>query len=66
LLNANPNSTILRQFAGRVSSVGARIDMHRNAWFSPDGSELVVGYGARPLLVPKAIDTFGTLSTGIA
>lgn len=66
LLGLSESGAILRQFSGRLSSVDARIDMMRNAWFDPSGDNLIVGYGSKPLVVPCAIDTFGTLSTGIA
>lgn len=44
---------------------GDRMDLWTNAWVTPDGETLYVGAGARPLMIPTAIDTFGCLDTGL-
>lgn len=62
---APPESRVLPFLPGRMSSGDARMDLFTNAWLSPDGEQLFVGAGGRPLLIPTAIDTYGCLDTGI-
>ena len=50
---------------GRFSSSGRNMDLHSNMWLSPNGEDLHVGVGARPLMVPQHIDSFGCLDTGL-
>lgn len=49
----------------RMSSPGAGIDMHPNAWLNEDGSGVNLQIAARPLTIPTAIDTFGCLDTTV-
>jgi len=57
------DAAVLPFLPGRVS--GSNIDLHMNAWFSDDREQFFAGLGARPLLIPTAIDTYGCLDTGI-
>lgn len=50
---------------GRASSSGGRIDFITNAWFSPNGQNVLGSVGARPLCIPTAIDTFGCLNAKV-
>lgn len=45
----------------RISSPTMGLDLTTNAYFSPDGKQLRVGCGTRPLTIPTAIDTFARL-----
>lgn len=47
----------------RLGRPGAGMDMYFNAWMDNSGEILTIGVGARPLLIPTAIDTFGCLTT---
>lgn len=60
-----PGTALLPELPGRMSSGERNIDLHINAWLSEDGEQLFAGVGARPLLIPTAIDTFGKLDTGL-
>lgn len=60
-----PDQRLLPLLPSRFSSTNARMDLHTNAWVTPDGMNMFGGVGARPLLVPTAIDTFGCLDTGL-
>ncbi len=57
------NSRLLPELPGRISNQAGGMDLHTNVWLSADGNHLFVGVGARPLLIPTAIDTFGCLDT---
>lgn len=50
---------------GRMSMGGAGMDLFTNAWVSKDGTSLKAGVGARPLMIPTAIDTYSCLTTGL-
>lgn len=65
LLGAQPTQ-ILTELPGRVNDSDSGIDLFTNTWLTPDGEQLFGGVGARPLMIPTAIDTFGCLDTGIA
>jgi hypothetical protein len=54
---------ILPEMPSRLSSSAQRMDLFTNVWLSPDGEQLFGGVGTRPLMLPKAIDTFGCLDT---
>lgn len=54
---------LLPELPSRMSSTTNGMDLFTNAWLSPDGESLFGGVGARPLMVPTAIDTFGCLDT---
>lgn len=47
----------------RMSSADSRMDLFTNMWMSNDGEQLWGGVGARPLMIPTAIDTYGCLDT---
>lgn len=65
LLGAQPTQ-ILTELPGRVSDFDTGIDLFTNTWLTPNGEQMFGGVGARPLMIPTAIDTFGCLDTGIA
>jgi hypothetical protein len=62
---AQPDSRALPYLPSRISNVNGGMDLHTNAWLSPDGEQIFVGVGARPLMIPTAIDTYGCLDTGL-
>jgi len=55
--------TLLPELPGRIPNANGGMDLFTNAWLSQDGEQLFGGVGARPLMIPTAIDTFGTLDT---
>ena len=59
------DSRVMPFLPNRVSNVEGGRDMVVNAWLEPNGEQLTVGVGARPLMIPTAIDQFGCLTTGI-
>lgn len=65
LLGAQPTQ-ILAELPGRVNDSANAIDLFTNTWLTPDGEQMFGGVGARPLMIPTAIDTFGCLNTGLA
>jgi hypothetical protein len=56
-------TNLLPELPGRISNVQGGMDLFTNAWLSPDGEQLIGGVGARPLMIPTAIDTYGCLDT---
>lgn len=54
---------LLPELPSRVSNAAGGMDLFTNAWLSADGEQLFGGVGARPLMIPTAIDTFGCLDT---
>jgi hypothetical protein len=54
---------LLPELPGRLSNAAGGIDLYTNAWLSNDGEQLFGGVGARPLMIPTAIDTYGCLNT---
>lgn len=56
-------TNLLPELPGRVSNVDGGMDLFTNAWLSQDGEQLFGGIGARPLMIPTAIDTYGCLDT---
>lgn len=64
LLGAQPTQ-ILTELPGRINDTDSGIDLFTNTWLTPDGEQLFGGVGARPLMIPTAIDTFGCLDTGL-
>jgi len=58
---AAPEERALRFIPQRRTAEGG--DMTWNSWILPDNSALYVSAGTRPLIIPVAIDTFGTLDT---
>ncbi len=53
----------LPELPGRISNGQGRMDLFTNIWTTADGSQLLGSVSARPLMIPTAIDTFGTLTT---
>jgi hypothetical protein len=62
LLNSGANQ-VLAELPGRIANASGGMDMFANAWVSNDGEQLFGGFGARPLMIPTAIDTYGCLDT---
>ena len=60
-----PESRVLPFIPDRVSDGQGVRDMFLNAWVTPDGEQLFVGAGSRPLMIPTAIDTFGAIETSV-
>lgn len=56
---------LLPELPSRISNADGGMDLFTNAWLSQDGEQLFGGVGARPLMIPTAIDTFGCLDTGL-
>jgi hypothetical protein len=56
---------VIPELPSRFSNVEGGMDLFTNAWITPDGENLFGGVGARPLMIPTAIDTFGCLDTGL-
>ncbi len=54
---------LVPELPGRMSSSANGMDLFTNVWMSNDGEQLFGGVGARPLMVPTAIDTYGCLDT---
>ena len=54
---------LIPELPSRMSSSDNGMDLFTNVWMSNDGEQLFGGVGARPLMVPTAIDTFGCLNT---
>lgn len=57
------NTRLIPELPSRMSSVGNGMDLFTNVWMSDNGEQLFGGVGARPLMVPTAIDTYGCLNT---
>jgi hypothetical protein len=53
------------ELPGRFANSSGGIDLFTNIWMSVDGENLFGGVGARPLLIPTAIDQYGCLDTGL-
>lgn len=60
-----PEQRVLPFLPGRMSSTEAGIDLFTNAWVDAAGETLFAGCGARPLMIPTDIDSFGCLNTGL-
>lgn len=56
-------SQLLPELPGRVTNSAGGMDLFTNAWLTPNGEQLLGGVGARPLMIPTAIDTYGCLDT---
>jgi hypothetical protein len=56
-------SRLLPELPGRLVNASGGMDLFTNAWLSNDGEQLFGGVGARPLMIPTAIDTYGCLDT---
>lgn len=62
---AAPDSRVLPFMPPSLPNSEGGMILWTNAWLTPDGEQLMVGAGTRPLMVPTAIDTFGCLNTGL-
>lgn len=58
-------TNLLPELPGRISNDAGGMDLHTNAWLSADGEQLFGGVGARPLMIPTAIDTYGCIDSGL-
>ena len=58
-----PEQRVMPYLPSRI--MGDRVDMHQTAFVSDDGENLFVQVGARPLMIPTAIDTYGCIATGV-
>jgi hypothetical protein len=56
-----PEERALAFLPARISSSKLGFDLTTNSYFTPDGKQLRVGCGTRPLTIPTAIDTFGCI-----
>ena len=56
-------TNLLPEMPSRFTNSEGGMDLFTNAWLSNDGEQLFAGIGARPLLIPTAIDTYGCLDT---
>ena len=57
------NQNLLPELPGRISNTSGSMDLFTNTWISQDGDNLFLGVGARPLLQPTDIDSFGCIDT---
>lgn len=57
------SASLIPELPSRISNSEGGMDMFTNAWLNADKSQLFLGVGARPLMIPTAIDTFGCLDT---
>lgn len=56
-------TALLPELPGRMTNAAGGMDLFTNAWLSNDGEQMFGGVGARPLMIPTAIDTYGCLDT---
>lgn len=56
-----PDPRVASFMPGRIASASAGIDINPWAYVSPDGTNVTVEVGTRPLTIPTAIDTFARL-----
>jgi len=63
LVGARAN--IIPELPRRFANVEGGMDLFVNAWITEDGEQLFAGFGARPMLIPTDIDSFGCLNTGL-
>jgi len=56
-----PDPRVSQFLPARISGSEQGIDLSTFAWITPDGKHLKVSCGTRPLAIPTAIDTFGTI-----
>jgi hypothetical protein len=57
-----PESRALPFLPARMSDSGRGLDFTPNAYVSPNGKQLILECGTRPLTIPTAIDTFACLT----
>ena len=58
----NAAKSLLPEMPSRLRNGPGGMDLHTNAWLSNNGEQLWGGVGARPLLIPTDIDTFGCIT----
>jgi hypothetical protein len=58
----SPDQRALPFLPPRISSVSGGLDLTTNAWVTPNGKQVMVSAGTRPLTIPTAIDTFARLN----
>ena len=58
-------TNLLPELPSRINGPDVGIDLALNAWLTDDGEHLFAGVGSRPLMIPTAIDTYGTIATGV-
>lgn len=56
-----PDQRAMPYLPPRIASEGRGLDLTTNAWVTPDGKQVMVSAGTRPLTIPTAIDTFACL-----
>lgn len=56
------NTTLIPELPGRISNEAGGMDLFTNMWITADGEQLFGGVGARPLMIPTAIDTYGCIT----
>jgi predicted lipoprotein with Yx(FWY)xxD motif len=56
-----PDQRVLPFLPPRISGADRGLDLTTNAWVTPNGQNLMVSAGTRPLTIPTAIDTFASL-----
>ena len=59
------NGNLIPELPGRIANAAGGMDLSTNTWLSESGEELFGGVGARPLMIPTAIDTYGNIATGV-
>ncbi|MEG1884832.1 MAG: major capsid protein [Alistipes sp.] len=64
-MGTSQRAQLLPELPGRISSGAAGFDVFTTAWTTNDGEQMFGGFGARPLAIPTAIDSFGCLTTGL-
>ncbi len=57
------SGSLVPELPGRFSNTAGGMDLFTNAWLSADGQQIFGGVGARPLMIPTAVDTYGCLDT---
>lgn len=63
ILGTSQRAQLLPDIPARITGLGAGgFDLFATAWTTNDGEQLNCGFGARPLLIPTEIDTFGCLT----
>ena len=60
-----PDSRVLPFIPARAASVAGGVDLHLNAYLSPNGKQLTIETGSRPLFIPTDIDSYGCIDTQI-
>ena len=66
LLGSSTREQLLPELPPRLSSSTEAFDIFLNAWMDERKENLFAGAASRPVFIPTALDSFGTLNTGIA